>query len=34
MDIMESLKSVLGGKGEKQDDLMSSVMNLIGGKGD
>ncbi len=33
MDIMDSLKSMLGGKGEKQDDLMSTVMNLIGGQG-
>ena len=32
MDIMDSLKSVLGGKGEKQEDLMSSITNLLGGK--
>lgn len=33
MDIMNSIKSVLGGKEGKQDDLMSVVMNLIGGSG-
>lgn len=32
MDIMDTLKSALGG-GDKQDDLMSSIIGLLGGKG-
>jgi uncharacterized protein YidB (DUF937 family) len=32
MDIMDSLKSVVGGGGQK-DDLMSTVMGLLGGGG-
>jgi uncharacterized protein YidB (DUF937 family) len=32
MDIMDSLKSAIGGGGQK-DDLMSSVMGLLGGQG-
>jgi uncharacterized protein YidB (DUF937 family) len=33
MDIMDSLKPVLGSKEEKQGDLISTIMNLIGGQG-
>lgn len=32
MDLMDSLKSAIGG-GDKKDDLMSSVMQLLGGQG-
>jgi uncharacterized protein YidB (DUF937 family) len=32
MDIMDTVKSALGG-GDKQGDLLSSVMGLIGGQG-
>lgn len=32
MDILNTVKSALGG-GDKKDDLMSSVMNLLGGQG-
>jgi uncharacterized protein YidB (DUF937 family) len=32
MDLMDSLKSALGG-GDKKDDLMSSIMELLGGQG-
>ncbi len=32
MDIMDTLKSAIGG-GDKKDDLMSSVMGLLGGQG-
>ncbi len=32
MDIMDTLKSAVGG-GDKKDDLMSSVMGLLGGSG-
>ena len=32
MDLMDSLKSAIGGGGQK-DDLMSSVMQLLGGQG-
>jgi len=31
MDILETVKSALGG-GDKKDDLMSTVMNLVGGQ--
>lgn len=33
MDIFDSVKSVLGGGGNKQNDLLSVIMNLIGGQG-
>jgi len=32
MDILNTVKSVLGG-GDKKDDMMSSVMGLLGGTG-
>lgn len=32
MDILNTVKSVLGGTGDKEPDLMSSVLNLIGGQ--
>jgi len=32
MDLMDSLKSAIGG-GNKQNDLMSIIMSLIGGQG-
>jgi uncharacterized protein YidB (DUF937 family) len=32
MDLMDSLKSSIGG-GNKQDDLISTVMSLLGGQG-
>lgn len=32
MDILNTVKTVLGG-GDKKDDLMSSVMGLLGGQG-
>ncbi len=32
MDILNTVKSVLGGAGDKEPDLMSSVLNLIGGQ--
>lgn len=32
MDLMDSLKSAIGG-GDKKDDLISSVMQLLGGQG-
>jgi uncharacterized protein YidB (DUF937 family) len=31
MDILNTIKSTLGG-GDKKDDLMSTVMNLVGGQ--
>ena len=32
MDLMDSLKSAIGG-GDQKDDLMSSIMQLLGGQG-
>jgi uncharacterized protein YidB (DUF937 family) len=32
MDILNTIKSVLGGGGDKQNDLTSTMMDLVGGK--
>ena len=32
MDILDSVKSAIGGGGNTQNDLMSTIMNLIGGQ--